>query len=94
MAVVKMGFKPMLAVVESKSESEEAEADDKADAKIQLEGILEEGVHGMYEHIPEIPLQRIEDIEAGQTDQHAKNLIANGERSSLLEHVAAIERTN
>ncbi|GJQ89649.1 hypothetical protein Tco_0000788 [Tanacetum coccineum] len=38
---IKMGFKPGLAVVESESEPEEAEANDEADAEIQPEGTIE-----------------------------------------------------
>ncbi|GKA80577.1 hypothetical protein Tco_0787269 [Tanacetum coccineum] len=122
MIVVKMGLEPGLAVFESESEPEEAEADDKADVEIQPEGTveigvdvtigidipndllmldaierlekLEEGVQGMYEHILEIPLQRIEDIKARQTNQQARNLIVDDERSSLLERVAALECSN
>ncbi|GKB81127.1 hypothetical protein Tco_0948022 [Tanacetum coccineum] len=108
----KMGFEPGLAVVESASEPEEAEANDEADAEIQAEGTIEigvdvttgigisydlpmpdtierleqlkESVQGMYGHMLEIPLQKIEVIKAGQTDQQARNLIADDERSSLL----------
>ncbi|GJZ82798.1 hypothetical protein Tco_0647971, partial [Tanacetum coccineum] len=49
---------------------------------------------GMYGHMLEIPLQRIKVIEAGQTDQQARNMIADGERSSLLERVTALEDSN
>ncbi|GKC52009.1 hypothetical protein Tco_1074754 [Tanacetum coccineum] len=122
MAVVETGFKPGLAVVESESELEEAEADYEVDAEIQPEGTieigvnvttgidiphdlpmpdtnerighLEESVQGMYRRMLEIPLQRIEDIEAGQTDQQVRNMIADGERSSLLERVADLEGSN
>ncbi|GJS32109.1 hypothetical protein Tco_0530491, partial [Tanacetum coccineum] len=55
---------------------------------------LEESVQDMYGHMIEIPLQRIVVIEAGQTDQQAKNMIVNGERSSLLERVAALKGIN
>ncbi|GJU32510.1 hypothetical protein Tco_1176099 [Tanacetum coccineum] len=55
---------------------------------------LEESVQGMYGHMLEIPLQRIEVIEVGQTDQQAKNMIVDGERSSLLERVVALESSN
>ncbi|GJR99521.1 putative reverse transcriptase domain-containing protein, partial [Tanacetum coccineum] len=99
-----------------------AEADDEANAKIQLEGTIEirvhvtigidipndlpmldtierleqvkESVQGMFGHMLVIPLQRIEDIEAGQTEQQARNMIADGERSSLLERVAALKSSN
>ncbi|GKC23636.1 hypothetical protein Tco_1025786 [Tanacetum coccineum] len=42
----------------------------------------------------EIPLQRIEDIKMGQRELEARSLIAGGERDSLLEHVASLERSN
>ncbi|GJZ19521.1 putative ribonuclease H-like domain-containing protein [Tanacetum coccineum] len=43
-AGLKTGFELGLAVVESESEPKEAEADDKADAKVQIEGTIEIGV--------------------------------------------------
>nr|GEU32799.1 hypothetical protein [Tanacetum cinerariifolium] len=42
----------------------------------------------------EIRLQRIKDIETRQRELEARNLIAGGERSSLLESVASLKRTN
>nr|GEV20252.1 reverse transcriptase domain-containing protein [Tanacetum cinerariifolium] len=42
----------------------------------------------------EIPLQRIEDIKGGLTDQQVRNMITDGERSSLLEHVAVFKGSN
>ncbi|GKB90940.1 hypothetical protein Tco_0963212 [Tanacetum coccineum] len=55
---------------------------------------LKESVQGMYRHMPEIPLKRIYDIEAGQTDLQARKLIAEGERSGLLERIVALEGSN
>ncbi|GKC93249.1 hypothetical protein Tco_1158691 [Tanacetum coccineum] len=55
---------------------------------------LEEGVQGMYEHIIEIPLQRLEEIELGQRELEARSLIAGGDRADLLDHVVALERSN
>nr|GEX66131.1 hypothetical protein [Tanacetum cinerariifolium] len=94
--VVETGFEPRLAVVKSESEHEEAEADDEADVENVIEQLeqLEEGVQGMYDHILEIPLQRIVDIETGQTDLQDRSLIIDGKRSSLLERVAALEGSN
>ncbi|GKA76108.1 reverse transcriptase domain-containing protein [Tanacetum coccineum] len=53
------------------------------DAVEHLEQV-EEGVQDIYEHVMEIPLQRIENIEMGQRELEARSLIAGGERSSLL----------
>ncbi|GKB23301.1 hypothetical protein Tco_0862702 [Tanacetum coccineum] len=55
---------------------------------------VEEGLQDIYEHVMEIPLQRIEDIETGQRELEARSLIAGGERASLLEQVASLERSN
>nr|GEV85753.1 reverse transcriptase domain-containing protein [Tanacetum cinerariifolium] len=55
---------------------------------------VEEGLQDIYEHVMEIPLQRIEDIETGQRGLEARSLIAGGERASLLEQVASLERIN
>nr|GEY55823.1 uncharacterized mitochondrial protein AtMg00810-like [Tanacetum cinerariifolium] len=79
MAVVETGFEPGLAAVESKSEPEEAEADDEADVKIQPYGTIKIGVDVTTGTDILTNLLRIEDIEAGQTNQHARNLITDGE---------------
>ncbi|GJS95356.1 hypothetical protein Tco_0802324 [Tanacetum coccineum] len=54
------------------------------DAVERLEQV-EEGLQDIYEHVMEIPLQRIEDIETGQRELESRSLIAGGERASLLE---------
>ncbi|GJV03023.1 hypothetical protein Tco_1336592, partial [Tanacetum coccineum] len=63
------------------------------DAVERLEQV-EEGLQDIYEHVMEIPLQRIEDIETGQKELEARSLIAGGERASLLDQVASLERSN
>ncbi|GKF58076.1 hypothetical protein Tco_0171613, partial [Tanacetum coccineum] len=55
---------------------------------------IEEGLQDIYEHVMKIPLQRIEDIETGQRGLEARSLIADGERASLLDQVASLERCN
>nr|GEX83571.1 hypothetical protein [Tanacetum cinerariifolium] len=57
---------------------------------------VEEGLQDIYDHVIEIPLQRIEDIETGQRELEARSLIAGRERerASLLEQVASLERSN
>nr|GEW98084.1 hypothetical protein [Tanacetum cinerariifolium] len=55
---------------------------------------VEEGLQDIYEHVMEIPLQRIVDIETRQRELEARSLIAGGERASLLEQVASLERSN
>ncbi|GKC12522.1 putative reverse transcriptase domain-containing protein [Tanacetum coccineum] len=55
---------------------------------------LEEGMQGMYDHMQEIPLQRIDDIESRQIEKESRNLIADGERTGLLERVVALEGSN
>nr|GEW27095.1 hypothetical protein [Tanacetum cinerariifolium] len=49
------------------------------DAVEHLEQV-EEGLQDIYEHVMEIPLQRIEDIETGQRELEARSLIASRER--------------
>nr|GEV41237.1 hypothetical protein [Tanacetum cinerariifolium] len=63
------------------------------DAVESLEQV-EEGLQDIYDHVIEIPLQRIEDIETGQKELEARSLIAGGERASLLEQVTSLERSN
>ncbi|GKA33853.1 hypothetical protein Tco_0720282 [Tanacetum coccineum] len=63
------------------------------DAVERLEQV-EEGLQDIYDHVIEIPLQRIEDIETGQRELESRSLIAGGERASLLEQVASLERSN
>ncbi|GJW39830.1 hypothetical protein Tco_0065675 [Tanacetum coccineum] len=55
---------------------------------------VKEGLQDIYEHVIEIPLQRIEDIKTGQRELEARSLIAGRERASLLEQVASLERSN
>ncbi|GJZ10903.1 putative reverse transcriptase domain-containing protein [Tanacetum coccineum] len=52
------------------------------DAVERLEQV-EEGLQDIYDHVTEIPLQRIEDIETGQRELESRSLIADGERASL-----------
>ncbi|GJU07728.1 hypothetical protein Tco_1124158 [Tanacetum coccineum] len=61
---------------------------------IERLGQLEEGMQGMYDHLQEIPLQRIDDIESRQREQEGRNLIADDEMSSLLERVVALKGSN
>ncbi|GJT98814.1 putative reverse transcriptase domain-containing protein [Tanacetum coccineum] len=63
------------------------------DAVERLEQV-EEGLQDIYEHVIEIPLQRIEYIETGQRELEARSLITDRERASLLEQVASLERRN
>ncbi|GKF80381.1 hypothetical protein Tco_0238983 [Tanacetum coccineum] len=51
------------------------------DAIERLEQV-EEGLQDIYEHVMEIPLQRIEDIETGHKELEARSLIADGKRAS------------
>nr|GEU98191.1 reverse transcriptase domain-containing protein [Tanacetum cinerariifolium] len=55
---------------------------------------IEEGLQDIYEHVIEIPLQRIEDIKTGQRELKARSLIAGAERASLLDQVVSLERSN
>nr|GEU31568.1 putative reverse transcriptase domain-containing protein [Tanacetum cinerariifolium] len=61
---------------------------------VELLEHVEEGLQDIYNHIIEIPLQRIEDIEMGQRELEATSLIVDGERASLLKQVASLERSN
>ncbi|GJS37516.1 hypothetical protein Tco_0535898 [Tanacetum coccineum] len=63
------------------------------DAVERLEQV-KEGLQDIYDHVIEIPLQRIEDIETGKRELEARSLIDGGERASLLEHVASLKRSN
>ncbi|GJX03224.1 putative reverse transcriptase domain-containing protein, partial [Tanacetum coccineum] len=63
------------------------------DAIERLEQV-EKGLPDIYEHVMEIPLQRIEDIKTGHKELEAGSLIADGERASLLEQVASLKRNN
>nr|GEZ26689.1 reverse transcriptase domain-containing protein [Tanacetum cinerariifolium] len=55
---------------------------------------VEEGLHDIYDHVIEIHRQRIEDIEMKQRELEVRNMIASGERASLLEQIASLERSN
>ncbi|GKB29989.1 hypothetical protein Tco_0869390, partial [Tanacetum coccineum] len=63
------------------------------DAVEHLEQV-KEGLQDIYEHVMEIPLQRIKDIETGHRVLEARSLIVGGKRAILLEQVASLERSN
>ncbi|GJX89801.1 hypothetical protein Tco_0343127 [Tanacetum coccineum] len=63
------------------------------DAEERLDQV-EKVVQDIYGHVIEIPLQRLEDIESGQRELEARSLIPGGERASLLDRIAALERRN
>ncbi|GJS46544.1 hypothetical protein Tco_0596665 [Tanacetum coccineum] len=77
--------------VEDKVEDEvedEVESSDRGTMKVEVDVVA--GI----DILDEIPLQRIEDIEMRQRELEARSLIAGGERASLLEQVAPLERSN
>nr|GEV39526.1 reverse transcriptase domain-containing protein [Tanacetum cinerariifolium] len=55
---------------------------------------VEEVLQDIYEHVIEIPLQRIKDIEIGQRELEARSLITGGERASLLDQFTSLERSS
>nr|GEV54870.1 putative reverse transcriptase domain-containing protein [Tanacetum cinerariifolium] len=63
------------------------------DAVERLEHV-KEGLQDIYDHVIEIPLQRIKDIETRQRELEARSMIAGGERASLLDQVASLKRSN
>nr|GEW84664.1 reverse transcriptase domain-containing protein [Tanacetum cinerariifolium] len=63
------------------------------DAVERLEQV-KEGLKDIYDHVIEILIQRIKDIEMGQRKLKARSLITGGERDGLLEQVASLERSN
>ncbi|GJW79329.1 hypothetical protein Tco_0141011, partial [Tanacetum coccineum] len=63
------------------------------DAVEHLEQV-EEGLQDIYDHVIEIPLQKIKDNETGQRKLELRSLIAGGERASLLELITSLERCN
>ncbi|GJR44154.1 hypothetical protein Tco_1312257 [Tanacetum coccineum] len=72
---------------------------DIPDAMLMLDVVerleqVEEGLQDIYDHVIEIPLQRIEDIKTGRRELELRSLIAGGERASLLEQVTSLERIN
>ncbi|GKC54006.1 hypothetical protein Tco_1076751, partial [Tanacetum coccineum] len=55
---------------------------------------LDAALQVLYDHMQEIPVSRITDIEVGQRQLEADNMIASGERAGLLDRVASLERSN
>ncbi|GJT29379.1 hypothetical protein Tco_0909654 [Tanacetum coccineum] len=72
----------------------EVESSDRGTMEVGVDVVDEIGIpDGML--MPDvIPLERVEEIETGQRELEARGLIASGERASLLEHVASLERSN
>nr|GEW41237.1 ribonuclease H-like domain, reverse transcriptase, RNA-dependent DNA polymerase [Tanacetum cinerariifolium] len=52
----------------------------EVNVRIDVEDKVEEGLQDIYDHVIEIPLQRIKDIETAQRELTAGQLIASGER--------------
>ncbi|GKG13829.1 hypothetical protein Tco_0350789, partial [Tanacetum coccineum] len=48
----------------------------------------------LYDHMHEIPVDKITDIEVGQRQLEADSLISSGDRADLLDRVATLERSN
>nr|GEV84372.1 hypothetical protein [Tanacetum cinerariifolium] len=72
-----------------------AEIDTGIDMKIDVGVDVEDEVEDEAESSDrEISLQRIEDIEKGHRGLEARSMIAGGEKASLLDHVASLERSN
>ncbi|GKB59147.1 hypothetical protein Tco_0915333, partial [Tanacetum coccineum] len=75
--------------VENKVENE-VESSDRGTIEVGVDVVVRIDIpDGML-----MPDARIEDIEMGQRELEARNLIAGGERASLLEQVASLERSN
>ncbi|GJZ30890.1 hypothetical protein Tco_0575937, partial [Tanacetum coccineum] len=73
----------------------DAGIDMEVDVGVNVEDEVEDEVESSEMGVTmEIPLQRIEDIETRQRELKVRSLIAGGERASLLEQVASLERSN
>nr|GEU33961.1 hypothetical protein [Tanacetum cinerariifolium] len=55
---------------------------------------VEEGLQDVYDHVREMPLRRIEDIETAQRQLEAGQLIASRERGGLFDRTRSLERKN
>nr|GEV26746.1 reverse transcriptase domain-containing protein [Tanacetum cinerariifolium] len=66
----------------------------EVDVGIDVEDEVKEGLQDIYDHVIEIPLQKIKDIETGQRELEARSMIAGGEIATLLDQVASLERSN
>nr|GEZ85657.1 hypothetical protein [Tanacetum cinerariifolium] len=55
---------------------------------------VEESLQDIYDHVIEIPLQRIKDIETAQKQLEAGQLIASRERASLSDRIRSLEWKN
>nr|GEV73107.1 hypothetical protein [Tanacetum cinerariifolium] len=55
---------------------------------------VEEGLQDIYDHVIEMPLQRINDIETTQRKLEAGQLIASRERAGLYDMTRSLEREN
>nr|GEV49958.1 putative reverse transcriptase domain-containing protein [Tanacetum cinerariifolium] len=61
---------------------------------IELLEQVEKGLQDIYDHVIEIPLQRIEEIKTAQTQLEAGQLIASGKRVGLYNRTRSLEREN
>ncbi|GKA98032.1 putative reverse transcriptase domain-containing protein [Tanacetum coccineum] len=72
----------------------DAGIDLEVDVGVDVEDEVEDEVESSDRGTMEIPLQRIEDIKTGQRELVSRSLIAGGEKASLLDQVAFLERSN
>ncbi|GJY25689.1 hypothetical protein Tco_0400415 [Tanacetum coccineum] len=82
-----IGMEVGVKVVRESGEEYEAESSAKGTVEIGMD-------RDLYDHMREIPIDRITGIEVGQRQLEADSLIASRERASLLHHVATLERNN
>ncbi|GKF43775.1 hypothetical protein Tco_0130327, partial [Tanacetum coccineum] len=74
----------------------EAESSARGTFEIRMDRVIEPVVveAATEDYLNLIPIDRIADIKAGQKQLEADILITSGERASLLDHVASLERSN
>ncbi|GJS65912.1 hypothetical protein Tco_0680476 [Tanacetum coccineum] len=80
--------------IEADAMAVEDEVEDEVESSDSGTIEVEEGLQDIYDYVIEIPLLRIEDIKTRQKELGSRSLIADGERASLLNQVASLERSN
>ncbi|GKB92598.1 hypothetical protein Tco_0964870, partial [Tanacetum coccineum] len=64
------------------------------EADIAAEAAIEEAVQSMYEHLTEIPTQRLDDIEEEQRAQETRAVTVDTQRANLIELVRVLKASH
>ncbi|GJR95712.1 putative reverse transcriptase domain-containing protein [Tanacetum coccineum] len=88
---VGIGMEVGFEIVSEDKEEYKAESSARCNVEIKMDRVIEPE---LYDHMHEILVDNITDIEVGQRQLEADSFIASGDKDGLLDHVTTLERSN